>query len=246
MHERFFQKAMGLAIAPERIVLASLFQIIHLENALSPGEKINHTYDACYVPRLCHVTGVLDAHDVGSPGRRRRLRQHPIQLPGQALAAHSFRPVWKPPFISRIIDEDRCHLNGLAMENGRPRYVTAVSRSDTIDGWRDRRADGGIVMDVGSNAIVCEGLSMPHSPRMHERPAVGAEFGHRRNGLRRDRGLKGASSRWPSAPASCAAWRSMAAMPSSGCRKPRYERFEGLALDRRLKPPNPNHGPACR
>ena len=34
------------------------------------------------------------------------------------------------------------------------------------DGWRDRRADGGLVMDVTTDAIVAEGLSMPHSPRL--------------------------------------------------------------------------------
>ena len=53
------------------------------------------------------------------------------------------------------------------MEAGKPRYVTAISASDTIDGWRDRRAEGGIVMDVQSGEIICRGLSMPHSPRVH-------------------------------------------------------------------------------
>ena len=83
-------------------------------------------------------------------------------------ARHSFEVVWKPAFISQIIDEDRCHLNGLAMADGAPRYVTAVSKSNTIDGWRDRRSDGGIVIDVKSGEIVCEGLSMPHSPRLRD------------------------------------------------------------------------------
>lgn len=80
---------------------------------------------------------------------------------------YSFRPLWQPPFITRLAAEDRCHLNGLAMENGVPRYVTCVSRSDVSDGRRDRRADGGLVVDVPSSEIVATGLSMPHSPRMH-------------------------------------------------------------------------------
>jgi uncharacterized protein (TIGR03032 family) len=58
-------------------------------------------------------------------------------------------------------------LNGLALENGVPRYVTAVSKSDTIDGWRDRRTDGGIVIDVATGKVVLGGLSMPHSPRLY-------------------------------------------------------------------------------
>jgi uncharacterized protein (TIGR03032 family) len=80
---------------------------------------------------------------------------------------HSFKAVWKPPFISKLAPEDRCHLNGLAMKDGLPKYVTAVCRSDTVDGWRDRRNDGGVVVDVDTDEIVCEGLSMPHSPRWH-------------------------------------------------------------------------------
>jgi uncharacterized protein (TIGR03032 family) len=58
-------------------------------------------------------------------------------------------------------------LNGLAMKDGRPAFVTVVSQSDVADGWRDRRRDGGCVIDVRSNETVVSGLSMPHSPRMH-------------------------------------------------------------------------------
>jgi uncharacterized protein (TIGR03032 family) len=63
--------------------------------------------------------------------------------------------------------EDRCHLNGLALRDGQPRYVTAVSQSDVADGWRDRRTDGGCVIDVATNEILVTGLSMPHSPRWY-------------------------------------------------------------------------------
>jgi uncharacterized protein (TIGR03032 family) len=75
--------------------------------------------------------------------------------------------VWKPPWISKLVPEDRCHLNGVAIRDGRPRYVTAVSRSDVTDGWRDKRRSGGVVVDVATNEVVCEGLSMPHSPRWY-------------------------------------------------------------------------------
>jgi uncharacterized protein (TIGR03032 family) len=80
----------------------------------------------------------------------------------------SFVPLWKPPFLSKNSPEDRCHLNGLALENGKAAYVTACGTSDVTDGWRDRRRDGGVVIDVRSNEIVCRGLSMPHSPRVHK------------------------------------------------------------------------------
>jgi len=80
---------------------------------------------------------------------------------------HSFKALWRPPFIGKLAAEDRCHLNGLAMKDGRPAYVTAVSKSDAADAWREHRADGGVVIDVDSNEIVARGLSMPHSPRWH-------------------------------------------------------------------------------
>lgn len=80
----------------------------------------------------------------------------------------SFRPLWQPKFLTALVPENRCHLNGLAMDGARPAYVSAVSRSDVADGWRERRQDGGIVIDVASGEIVASGLSMPHSPRLYD------------------------------------------------------------------------------
>jgi uncharacterized protein (TIGR03032 family) len=80
---------------------------------------------------------------------------------------YSFRPLWRPPFVTKLAPEDRCHLNGVALEDGRPRYATLVADADVADGWRDRRADGGMLIDVATNAPLLRGLSMPHSPRLH-------------------------------------------------------------------------------
>ncbi|MEQ1858392.1 MAG: TIGR03032 family protein [Chthoniobacteraceae bacterium] len=81
---------------------------------------------------------------------------------------HSFRPVWQPPFITKLAAEDRCHLNGLALRDGAPAFTTAVSASDVHEGWREKRRDGGVIIDVQANEVVCRGLSMPHSPRWHD------------------------------------------------------------------------------
>jgi uncharacterized protein (TIGR03032 family) len=79
----------------------------------------------------------------------------------------SFTPVWWPPFLSKLAAEDRCHLNGLALDDGRPRFATAVSVSDVVDGWREGRRDGGVVLEIPSGRVVVSGLSMPHSPRLY-------------------------------------------------------------------------------
>lgn len=82
--------------------------------------------------------------------------------------SNSFKPIWKPEFITKLAAEDRCHLNGLAMENEEPAYVTLVGKSDVSNGWRDHRENGGMVIDVRTNEVVCTGLSMPHSPRVYK------------------------------------------------------------------------------
>jgi uncharacterized protein (TIGR03032 family) len=81
---------------------------------------------------------------------------------------YSFVPRWRPPFISALAAEDRWDLNGLAMVDGRPGYVTALGETDTRDGWRADKSRGGCILDVASGEFVTRGLSMPHSPRWHE------------------------------------------------------------------------------
>jgi len=79
---------------------------------------------------------------------------------------YSFTPIWSPPFITELQSEDRCHLNGMAMREGKPKYVTALGTSDTKQGWRDDKLTGGCIIDVESNEFVVKGLAMPHSPRL--------------------------------------------------------------------------------
>jgi uncharacterized protein (TIGR03032 family) len=80
---------------------------------------------------------------------------------------HSFAPVWRPRFITQLTPDDRCHLNGLGVVNGKPRWATALGETDTSAGWRENKKSGGILIDIESNEIVARGLSMPHSPRWH-------------------------------------------------------------------------------
>jgi Domain of unknown function (DUF4915) len=81
---------------------------------------------------------------------------------------HSFVPRWRPPFISALAPEDRCHLNGLCMAGDRPTFVTALGKTDTPGGWRSNKKSGGVVLDVASGEAVASGLSMPHSPRWYD------------------------------------------------------------------------------
>jgi uncharacterized protein (TIGR03032 family) len=167
-YERIFERAMGVVGNHQRIFLGGLFQLWRFENVLRKGELANKMYDRCYVPRNAQTIGDLDIHELGI---RKNGKVVFVNTKYSCLAeldpVHSFKAIWKPPFISKLAPEDRCHLNGLAMKDGEPKYASAVCKSDTVDGWRDRRKDGGVILDVETDEIVCEGLSMPHSPRWH-------------------------------------------------------------------------------
>lgn len=168
--ERTFARCMGLAVSDDgrTLALATQYQIFRFDNVMAAGQTTADGFDALYAPHAAWVTGDLDAHDVafGTDGRPLFVNTM-FSCIASVSDGHSFRPVWKPRFISKLAAEDRCHLNGMAVDAGELRYVTAVSRSDVADGWRDRRVDGGVVVDVKSQEIVIEGLSMPHSPRLH-------------------------------------------------------------------------------
>ena len=140
-----------------------------LHNALRPGERFEGRFDRLYAPRTAYVLGALDAHEVVVDRLRRPVfvntRYSCLAAPG---VSDSFVPLWKPAFVTAFAPEDRCHLNGVGLQDGVARYVTLAARSDTAGGWREHRRDGGLLIDVLEDRVVCEGLSMPHSPRVHE------------------------------------------------------------------------------
>jgi len=166
--ERHFEHPMGLWAAADRLLMSTRWQIWELHDALPPGE-MHGGYDRVYVPRRAHTTGHLDTHDVAVDADGRIVFVNTLySCLAEVSDRYSFKPIWKPPFISKLAPEDRCHLNGLALADGRPAYVTTVSRSDAVAGWRDRRHAGGCVVDVEDDDIVLDNLSMPHSPRLYD------------------------------------------------------------------------------
>jgi uncharacterized protein (TIGR03032 family) len=166
--ERTFNRAMGLWSDGQTLWLSSAYQLWRFENALAPGQT-EAGFDRLYIPRGGYTTGDIDAHDIALDADGQVVFVNTLFSCLATLSqTASFKELWRPPFITRLAAEDRCHLNGLAMQDGRPRYVTCVSRSDVADGWRERRRDGGCVFDVTTGDVIAEGLSMPHSPRLHE------------------------------------------------------------------------------
>ncbi|MCX7086923.1 MAG: TIGR03032 family protein [Methylococcales bacterium] len=168
VNERLFDKPMGLYAKGSSLYMATRYQLWQLDNRLAPNEQYQG-YDRLYVPTQAHTTGDLNVHDVVLDAKQRILF---INTDYSCLATlepgYSFVPLWKPPFISKLVAEDRCHLNGLALQRGEPTYVTACSATDAAAGWRNHRHNGGIVIHIPSNEIIATGLSMPHSPRYYQ------------------------------------------------------------------------------
>ncbi len=162
-------KAMGVAVGRRRLAVGSLREIhfLHAAPELARSIEPAGVHDACWLTRGSHHTGNIHIHELvwGKDGL------WVVNTLFSCLCTlhdeYSFVPRWRPPFVSELIAQDRCHLNGVAMQDGRPRYVTAHGESNDPAGWRPDKATGGILMDVDSGEVVTRGLAMPHSPRLY-------------------------------------------------------------------------------
>ncbi|RFB04551.1 TIGR03032 family protein [Parvularcula marina] len=233
--ERTFNRCMGLGVHERRLWLSSLYQLFRFENFLDEGQQ-QGDYDAVYVPVEARTTGDVDIHDVHPyrDGRQPIFVVTRFNCIATFDERNSFAPVWIPPFIDRLAAEDRCHLNGLAMKDGEPAYVTCVSRTNVSGGWREHRMGGGVIVSVPDGKIVAEGLSMPHSPRLYDgqlyvlQSGIG-EFG--RINLE-----TGAFEKLCFLPGFARGLTFLGRHAIIGVSRPRAEKtFEGLALDDRLK-----------
>jgi uncharacterized protein (TIGR03032 family) len=117
---------------------------------------------------MTYHTGDLNVHDVSFAGDDLLIVNTRFSCLARLSRDYNFAPLWRPKFVSDLVPEDRCHLNGLVTVDGRPKYVTALGTTDAAGAWREKKATGGVLIDVQSGEIVCHGLSMPHSPRWHE------------------------------------------------------------------------------
>ena len=169
---RQFDKPLGLAVKGGRLALATRHDIWMFANAplLAPDyiEGRPGRYDALYLPRATFHTGDLHTHDVVFQGDDLLLVNTRFSCLARLSRDYNFLPVWKPKFISDVVPEDRCHLNGVALRDGRPKYVTALGTTDAPGAWRQDKASGGVLIDVDSGEIITAGMSMPHSPRWHD------------------------------------------------------------------------------
>jgi uncharacterized protein (TIGR03032 family) len=162
-----FERAMGIVVKPGTIAVCTRKEVWFLRDAPDIAAKLPRQPDACFLARTSHFTDDIQAHEAVWIGEREFWVVNTLFSCLCALHPHySFAPRWRPPFISALRPEDRCHLNGVAVVDGQPRYVTALAETDTPSGWRAMKNNGGCLIEVPSGRIVARGLSLPHSPRV--------------------------------------------------------------------------------
>jgi len=170
-HFRTFNRPMGMAADRQRLMLGAMMEIAEFRNMPDVAKRLHDppVHDAVYMARRGHITGHIDIHEMawdadGAIWFVNTLFSCLCTLDTKS----SFVPRWRPKFVSHYAPEDRCHLNGLAMRNGIARYVTALGETNTREGWRVNKRNGGVLIDITTNRVITRGLSMPHSPRWYD------------------------------------------------------------------------------
>jgi len=168
---RTFDNAMGIATSQSKLAVACRTDLIVLKNFPQLAKnypKNPDTYDSIFLPMCRYYTGALDLHDMNFVDSKLIAVNTLFSCLAEINEEYSCTPVWKPPFITELVPEDRCHLNGMAVLDNKIEYVTALGNVNTKQGWRENKITGGVLIHVPTSEIVLKGLSMPHSPRIYD------------------------------------------------------------------------------
>jgi uncharacterized protein (TIGR03032 family) len=166
-------RPMGLAMHQKQLAVGTKSAIIQYTNQQALLQNLPESGDALFLKRSIHFSGDMNIHDIGyasEDGKRGELWFVNTRFSCLATldSAYSFVPRWQPKWITTLDGADRCHLNGLAMVDGKPKYVTAFSETDTELGWKQGPLDQGVLVDIETDEVIASGLSRPHSPKYHQ------------------------------------------------------------------------------
>ena len=165
-----FARPMGLAVREGRLAIGTSVEIWEYHDLPAVASKLEPAgkHDACYLPRSSHVTGDVLIHEMDWVGDDLVFVNTRFSCLCVRDWQYSFRPIWRPAFVSAYTPDDRCHLNGMGLKDGRVQFATALGQTDTPGGWRENKRNGGLLIDIPSGEIIARGLSMPHSPRWYD------------------------------------------------------------------------------
>jgi uncharacterized protein (TIGR03032 family) len=163
-----FDRAMGIAVKRGTIAVCTRKEVWFARAAPDIAAKLEPRgyYDASFLARTSHFTDDIQAHESAWVASEFWVVNTLFSCLAALHPIYSFAPRWRPPFVTALRPDDRCHLNGLAVAGGQARYVTALAETDSPEGWRAVKATGGCLIEVPSGRIVLRGLALPHSPRV--------------------------------------------------------------------------------
>ena len=163
-----FERAMGIAVGRNQIAIGGKDWVYFLKSApdLATHMDPTGTRDACFLTRGAHYSGDISIHEIAWGAQELIITNTKFSCLCTLNNNFNFVPKWRPPFITALAPEDRCHLNGIAMARGTPQYATVLGQTDTVGGWRPNKATDGSILDLPSGKVVATGLAMPHSPRL--------------------------------------------------------------------------------
>jgi uncharacterized protein (TIGR03032 family) len=184
-HFRSLREPMGIAYRNGLLAIGTKTDVQVFQNQPAVARHLTPPglHDACFMPRWSHTTGDLRVHDLAYAGDELWMVNTRFSCLATLDHEHSFVPRWRPPFVTALSPEDRCHLNGLAVVDDVPAYVTALGRTDEPDGWRPDKVSGGVLIDIETSEIIVSGLCMPHSPRWQDGHLWVLESGEGRLGI---------------------------------------------------------------
>jgi len=161
---------MGIAFRNDKLAVATQNDVVVYRDVPGQGKrypKRPDTYDALYLPRSIYYTGELDIHDVQFISTGLLAVNTRFSCVSIINEDYSFTSVWKPSFIENLVPGDCCHLNGMVVENEKPKYLTALGATQEERGWRLNKASGGVLINAETQEFILEKLAMPHSPRLY-------------------------------------------------------------------------------
>ena len=153
---RPFLKPFGIAIGDDRIVIGTQSEVCEFRKD-----------DDRFLPRATWDTGAIHVHEIAFAGDELWIVNTLYSSLCTFDEQHNLVPRWRPSFIETMAPDDSCHLNGLAVSDGRVKLVTAFCDSADAEGWRQHLGEG-ILIDVDSGEIALRNLAVPHSPRLHD------------------------------------------------------------------------------
>lgn len=125
--------------------------------------KVDPNCDAIFVPKKFEETGNIGSREIAGEF----IASSKLSCVGRLDDAFTVFPIWKPAWITDFVPEDRCHVNGIALdEKGNLKYVTALGTGNGKESWRTEPVKG-CVIDVKSGRAIVDNLRMPHSPRIY-------------------------------------------------------------------------------